>query len=168
MKPLHNEWIEFAKRDYYTLKKLDGDEYLTNIVLFHSQQCIEKLFKGIMEASGADVPRIHNTKKLYELIADVIDQPMDVDDLLYIDSVYIESRYPASFGLLPGGQPTLKESQKAIEIVKKILSLLDLDFESRGGSDENIDIKNRRFSSRKSDVVFGTTQRCCHDRAIEK
>lgn len=133
MKPLHNEWVEFAKQDYYALKKLDGDEYLTNVVLFHSQQCIEKLFKGIIEANGIDVPRIHNTKKLYELIADGIDQPIDTDDLLYIDSVYIESRYPASFGLLPGGRPTLKESQKAIEIVKKILLLLALDFESRGG-----------------------------------
>ncbi len=132
MKPLHNEWIEFAKQDYYALKKLDGDEYLTNIVLFHSQQCIEKLFKGIIEESGVDVPRIHNTKKLYELIAGLIDQPIDTDDLLYIDSVYIESRYPASFGLLPGGHPTLQESQRAIMIVRKILSALSFDFESQG------------------------------------
>lgn len=131
MKTLHNEWIEFAKQDYYALKKLDGDEYLTNIVLFHAQQCIEKLFKGIIEESGADVPRIHNTKKLYELIADLIDQPINPDDLLYIDSVYIESRYPASFGLLPGGQPTLRESQKAIEIVQTILSILSIDFEEK-------------------------------------
>lgn len=129
MKTLHNEWIEFAKQDYYALKKLDGDEYLTNIVLFHAQQCIEKLFKGILEANGADVPRIHNTKKLYELIADSIGQPIDTDDLLYIDSIYIESRYPASFGLLPGGHPTLKESKRAMEIVQKIVSILDLDFE---------------------------------------
>jgi HEPN domain-containing protein len=129
LKPLHNEWIEFAKQDYYALKKLDGDEYLTNIVLFHSQQCIEKLFKGIIEESGADVPRIHNTKKLYELIADLIDQPIDLDDLLYIDSVYIESRYPASFGLLPGGYPTLRESKRAIDIVQKIVFILNLDFE---------------------------------------
>lgn len=133
MKTLHNEWIEFAKQDYYALKKLDGDEYLTNIVLFHAQQCIEKLFKGIIEESGADVPRIHNTKKLYELIADLIDQPIDLDDLLYIDSVYIESRYPASFGLLPNGHPTLQESQRAIMIVRKVLSALSFDFESQGG-----------------------------------
>ncbi|OHD83637.1 HEPN domain-containing protein [Sulfuricurvum sp. RIFCSPLOWO2_12_FULL_43_24] len=134
MRTLHNEWIEFAKKDYYALKKLDGDEYLTNIVLFHAQQCIEKLFKGIIEESGADVPRIHNTKKLYELIADSIDHPVDLDDLLYIDSVYIESRYPASFGLLPGGQPTLKESKKAIAIVEKILVVLSLDFEQNNQS----------------------------------
>lgn len=133
LKTLHNEWIEFAKQDYYALKKLDGDEYLTNIVLFHAQQCIEKLFKGIIEESGADVPRIHNTKKLYELIADLIDQPIDLDDLLYIDSVYIESRYPASFGLLPNGHPTLQESQRAIMIVRKVLSALSFDFESQGG-----------------------------------
>lgn len=130
MKLLHNEWIEFAKQDYYALKKLDGDEYLTNIVLFHSQQCIEKLFKGILEANGANIPRIHNTKKLYELIADSVDKPMDLDDLLFIDSVYIESRYPASLGLLPGGHPTLQESQKAIGIVKNILLTLAIDFES--------------------------------------
>ncbi len=113
MKSQHNEWFEFAKQDYYALKKLDGDEYLTNIVLFHSQQCVEKLFKGILEANGKDVPRIHNTKKLYELVADLIDNPVEVDDLLFIDSVYIESRYPASLGLLPNGHPTFKESKKS-------------------------------------------------------
>lgn len=129
MKSQHNEWFEFARQDYCALKKLDGDEYLTNIVLFHSQQCIEKLFKGILEANGKDVPRIHNTKKLYELVAGLIDRFVDVDDLLFIDSVYIESRYPASLGLLPGGHPTLKESKKAIEIVKKVLFILALNFE---------------------------------------
>jgi HEPN domain-containing protein len=133
LKPLHNEWIEFARQDYYALKKLDGDEYLTNIVLFHSQQCIEKLFKGILEANGADVPRIHNTKKLYESVANFLDDAIETDDLLFIDSVYIESRYPASFGLLPSGHPTLQESQRAIMIVCKILSVLSFDFESQGG-----------------------------------
>ena len=98
-------------------------------MLFHSQQCIEKLFKGILEANSKDVPRIHNTKKLYELVAGLIDKPVEVNDLLFIDSVYIESRYPASLGLLPGGHPTLKESKKAIEIVQKVLSILALNFE---------------------------------------
>jgi len=134
LNPLPNEWFEFAKQDYYALKKLDGDEYLTNIILFHAQQCIEKLFKGIIEQRGEDIPRIHNTKKLYELIADSIKEPIESDDLLFIDSVYIESRYPASFGLLPGGRPTLKESQKAIVIVEKILLLLALDFEQNNQS----------------------------------
>lgn len=129
MNPLPNEWFELAKQDYYALKKLDGDEYLTNIVLFHAQQCIEKLFKGMIEQSGGDIPRIHNTKKLYELIADSIKEPIETDDLLFIDSVYIESRYPASFGLLPGGRPTLKESQKAITIVRNILVVLSLNFD---------------------------------------
>lgn len=126
----HSEWFEFAKQDYFALKKLDGDEYLTNIILFHSQQCIEKLFKGILEANHADVPRIHNVKKLHELISSFINLPIEIDDLLFIDSVYIESRYPASLGLLPDGHPTLKESKRAIEIVQKVISILDLDFEN--------------------------------------
>lgn len=140
MSPLPNEWFEFAKQDYYALKKLDGDEYLTNIVLFHAQQCIEKLFKGIIEQSGGDIPRIHSTKKLYDVVADLVQKPIETDDLLFIDSVYIESRYPASFGLLPNGHPTLKESQRAIAIVQNILSILSLNFEehtqSQGGSYE--------------------------------
>jgi hypothetical protein len=67
----------------------------------------------------------------------LIDNPVEVDDLLFIDSVYIESRYPASLGLLPNGHPTFKESKKAIEIVQKVLSALSLDFDimniSQGG-----------------------------------
>ncbi len=131
LKPQRNEWFEFAKQDYCALKKLDGDEYLTNIVLFHSQQCIEKLFKGLLEENGRDVPKIHNTKKLYALVVDLINGSIDTEGLYFIDSVYTEARYPASLGLLPNGHPTLKESKKAIEIVDNILSKLALNFEER-------------------------------------
>jgi HEPN domain-containing protein len=126
---IDNEWMEFAKQDYRAVKRLQDDEYLTNIVLFHCQQCIEKLLKGVLEANGIDIPRIHSTKKLYTLAATHINKEICLDDLEFIDSVYIESRYPASMGLLPNGQPTKKESQKAILIVERILDALTIDFD---------------------------------------
>jgi HEPN domain-containing protein len=130
LKMIDNEWMEFARQDYHAVVRLQDDEYLANIVLFHCQQCIEKLLKGVLEANGIDIPRIHSTKKLYTLAATRIDKEICLEDLEFIDSVYIESRYPASIGLLPNGQPTKKESQKAFLIVERILDALDLDFDS--------------------------------------
>jgi len=129
LKLTQNEWMEFAKKDYHAAKRLLDDEYLANIVLFHCQQCIEKLFKGILEQHGIDIPKIHNTKKLYSMASEHTPIKIELEDLEFIDSVYIESRYPATLGLLPSGQPTKKESQKAFTIVEQILKELEIDFQ---------------------------------------
>lgn len=125
---LHNEWVELARIDYYAMLKLSDDEYLAPMVLFHAQQCIEKLFKAILEQNGLDIPRVHSTKRLYDIVFEFVKKPIDVDSLYFIDSVYIESRYPASFGLLPDGGATQRESKRAIEIVDSVLDALSLDF----------------------------------------
>ena len=45
MKEQAKAWMEFAARDLEAARKLADDEYLANVVLFHSQQCIEKCLK---------------------------------------------------------------------------------------------------------------------------
>ncbi len=89
-------WLEFADRDLEASKKLANHEYLANIVIFHSQQCVEKCLKAILEEHNQDFPKIHGVTKLYEL------------DL--VDNVYIDTRYPGNFGLLPSGFPTKDDS----------------------------------------------------------
>lgn len=132
MKKSTISWIEFAKRDLQGAKELSKNEYLANLVIFHSQQCVEKFFKAVLEEHSIHIPKIHNLKKLYSMFPDqVIEQvSIDLDELDMMDQIYIDSRYPADFGLLPSGIPTQKDAdliyQIAEDICKSIFKLLDV------------------------------------------
>jgi HEPN domain-containing protein len=54
------QWVEFAERDLEGAKALLKEAHLANLVLFHSQQAVEKIFKAVLEDNDLDVPRIHN------------------------------------------------------------------------------------------------------------
>jgi len=78
---------------------------LTHIVAFHSQQTIEKSFKAILEYQNKKVIKEHDLIRLYELID--LDFKVDKDILDLLNELYIDSRYPGHFGLLPNGKPSL-------------------------------------------------------------
>ena len=53
------DWLKAAEDDLLTIEELKDNPNLTNIVAFHSQQCVEKTFKAILEFFDKDVPKIH-------------------------------------------------------------------------------------------------------------
>ena len=59
------EWLEFAKRDLEAARILLNTSYLANVVLFHSQQCIEKSLKAYLEEKAINIPKIHSVVKLF-------------------------------------------------------------------------------------------------------
>ena len=50
-----------------------------------------------------------------------------------LDKLYIESRYPSSFGLLPYGKPTLEDAKEfydfALEVFNKVCDMLEINKE---------------------------------------
>ena len=122
MKKSTSAWIELASRDLEAARKLLPEEYLANIVLFHTQQCIEKCMKGILEEKNLTVPKIHGVINLYELILKNtnITLPITDDELDLIDDVYIDTRYPGSLGLLPSGFPSKAEAEELFAIAEKV------------------------------------------------
>ncbi len=122
MKERTNAWLEFAARDLEAARKLMDDEYLSNIVLFHAQQCVEKCLKAILEEYDQNVPKIHGVNKLYSLITEHTDirLPVTDDELDFIDDVYIDTRYPGNFGLLPSGFPQKNEAKLLFDIAQKL------------------------------------------------
>ncbi len=123
MKQSAEAWMEFARRDYSAAHKLLNDEYHANIVLFLCQQTIEKILKAILDENGERVPRIHNTKELYRLVRNFVAFDIEFDFFELIDSIYIESRYPATMGLLPSGFPTEKQ---ALDIYKQTENVFNM------------------------------------------
>jgi HEPN domain-containing protein len=107
MKKRAEEWLEFADVDLRSAEKLMGDEYLTRAAAFHAHQCVEKSIKAVLEILGKRVPKIHDLALLIETIrTNELNPSIDDDVLDEMNQVYIETRYPADFGLLPGGTPT--------------------------------------------------------------
>ncbi|MCH7613731.1 MAG: HEPN domain-containing protein [Candidatus Marinimicrobia bacterium] len=114
------EWLESALGDIKNIEHIIDDEYLTHIVAFHSQQCIEKCFKAILESQSMKVPKEHSTIKLYGLVKDTLKTDIDYDLLTDMDDLYINSRYPSDFGLMPQGKPTLENAKEFYEFALKV------------------------------------------------
>ena len=116
------EWLEFAKRDLEAARILLNTSYLANVVLFHSQQCIEKCLKAYLEENAIAIPRIHSVVKLYSMIPNDDRVYFDIkeDELDMVDLVYIDTRYPSGFGLLPSGFPTDTDAKEIFEVAEMV------------------------------------------------
>jgi len=120
MKNTTQQWLNFAETDLRTCEKLLDDDFVTNIVAFHSQQVIEKCFKAIIEEQSLLLPRIHTLSRLFGMIQNILTFEIDNTMLQKIDTVYTTSRYPSDLGLLPEGKPTIEFAKKLYEFAKQI------------------------------------------------
>ena len=115
-------WLEFAHRDLEAAKLLVGNEYVSNAVVFHSQQCVEKCLKAMLEESGVPVPHIHSVIRLSALLEEEanISIALNADELDLVDAVYIDTRYPAGVGLLASGFPSEEDARTLLHIAEKL------------------------------------------------
>lgn len=120
MKAITQSWLNYAKIDLQSCKKLLEDEFLTNSVAFHAQQVIEKCFKAMYEDNSLKVPRIHSLLRLYDGISEYIVFKVDESMLERTDAVYTETRYPSDLGLLPEGKPSIENAKKLYEFAEYI------------------------------------------------
>jgi HEPN domain-containing protein len=130
MKPITQQWLEFAKTDILCCEKNLNDEFLTSIIAFHSQQIVEKCFKAVIEENESNVPRIHNLIRLHKIIKDFINFPVNLDSLTTLDEVYTTSRYPGETGLMPFGKPSNEQANEMYEsakyIYEKIIEMFEI------------------------------------------
>lgn len=124
MKASTRQWLDFAMTDLRSCENNLNDEFVTNVVAFHSQQLVEKAFKALIEEKSIRLSRIHNLTRLYALTESFLVSPIDETELEKLDSVYSSSRYPGEIGLIATGKPTLKESKDLFEIARKIYNII--------------------------------------------
>ena len=118
MVKIYLEWLRSAFLDLKNIEKIIDDEFLTHIVAFHSQQAVEKSIKALLEYQGKKVPKTHKIQTLVDIARMDLKEFDDIIQLL--DELYIESRYPGDFGLLPYGKPTLEDARKFYEFALKV------------------------------------------------
>jgi HEPN domain-containing protein len=124
------EWLEFAKRDLEAARILLNSSHLANVVLFHSQQCIEKCLKAYLEEKAIKIPKIHSVVKLYSMIP--MDESVSFDikeeELDMVDLVYIDTRYPSGLALLPSGFPTDNDAKEILKIAENVYARITESF----------------------------------------
>jgi len=125
MSSITEGWLESATGDLKSIEYIIKDETLTHIVAFHSQQCVEKSFKALLEHNARKVPQQHSTLKLYGLVCEFIEVFINEELLSAFDDLYIDSRYPGNFGLLPYGKPTLEDAEEFYELARYIYEYIE-------------------------------------------
>jgi HEPN domain-containing protein len=114
-----------ADKDLYAAEILLNDDYpLTNIVVFHCQQTIEKYLKAYLIERNVPLIKTHDLIKLNGLIEEIKDLGIDEKKLIIINEVYTESRYPSDLGLLPDGIPSDKQAKEFLEYTKEIKDII--------------------------------------------
>ncbi len=111
MSVVYREWMHSALMDLRSIEKIIDDPFLTPVACFHAQQCVEKAFKAILEKKGRVVPKTHDVIRLFGLVENMCDLEIDIDLLQKVSELYIETRYPGDFGLLPDGKPSLEDAK---------------------------------------------------------
>ena len=135
MKNIYEEWLHSALMDIRIIEKVLDDPFLTPVACFHAQQCIEKTLKAILEKEGREIPKTHDVIRLLGIIQEKQEIDIDIDLLQKVGELYIESRYPGDFGLLPDGKPTLEETRIFYLFAKGIYESIKNKLDDRQGDD---------------------------------
>jgi HEPN domain-containing protein/predicted nucleotidyltransferase len=88
---------------------------------YHSQQCVEKGLKSLILEKGERPERIHDIVEILNKATKLgwgLSFPMD--DAIFLNSIY-KGRYPTEEGLLPYGEPTKEEAEKALLAAQKLI-----------------------------------------------
>ncbi len=128
MKPATEAWLVKAGEDLEVIQALRRSPHLTGAVAFHAEQCVEKCLKAVAEERMGTVPRIHDLRRLWNLVADHFREALDIDLLRELTDVYTDSRYPGDLGLTPLGKPTEEDAARfetfAGQVHATVLSML--------------------------------------------
>lgn len=120
MRDITQQWLNYAETDLRTCEEILSNDFLTNVVAFHSQQVAEKCFKAIIEENNLQLPRIHSLSRLYGTVQNIITFEVNQEMLQKSDTVYTTSRYPSDLGLIPDGKPSIDLAQQLYEFAKYI------------------------------------------------
>jgi HEPN domain-containing protein len=128
MKRVTEAWLIKAGEDLEAIRAMRGNPQLTGVVAFHAQQCVEKCLKAVAEERSRTVPRVHDLRRLWAVVAEEFTEPLDIDLLRELTDVYTDCRYPGDVGLLPSGKPTEEDAtrfeQFADHVHAAVLSML--------------------------------------------
>lgn len=121
MKESIKEWMKQTREELATARYLLQGGFYRG-ACYHSQQTIEKFVKASLLQKGWELEKIHSLERLLTIAVEHnIPLKIDEEDIIFIDSIY-RGRYPAEEGLLPLGEPSEQDAQRAVKLAEEIFA----------------------------------------------
>ncbi len=121
MKDMIKAWQEQAKDELAMAAYLLQGGYFKG-ACYHAQQAIEKAIKVKLFKKGWDLEKTPSIERLIAIGKDYkIKFPLSDEEIVFIDSIY-SGRYPVEAGLLPLGEPSQQDAEKAVRLARKLFS----------------------------------------------
>ena len=123
MRKVTSSWIKDVEDEFDSAVILyEHGKYLG--ACYHSQQCVEKGLKTLILERGEKPKRIHDIIELHNIVKKMgLEIDITIDDAVYLNSIY-KGRYPTEEGLLPHGEPSKEDAEKAIEVSRVVVERL--------------------------------------------
>lgn len=114
------EWLKLANEDLQSAEYL-FEKRLLRMVCFHAQQSVEKVLKSLLAENEVEIPRIHNLLDLNNSVKRLgYSTDLTDEEAIFLNTVY-RWRYPPDLGLLPSGELTEPDTQRALSIARAIV-----------------------------------------------
>ena len=106
-------WLKDAEEELSSAEILfEHEKYRP--ACYHSQQSVEKGLKALLIEKGESPERPHDIVGLLNEVKKIGWKiELSVDDAIFLNSIY-KGRYPTEEGLLPYGEPTRADAEKAV------------------------------------------------------
>jgi HEPN domain-containing protein/predicted nucleotidyltransferase len=123
MRKATSAWMREAEEELESARVLCEHERY-RAACYHSQQAVEKGLKAVIIEKGKRPERTHDVVELHNAVTGMgVDSGLSVDDAVYLNSIY-KGRYPTEEGLLPHGEPSRADTERAVVSAKLLIERL--------------------------------------------
>lgn len=128
MKELTGEWINKAEGDFLVAEReMKSANPVYDAVCFHSQQCVEKYLKAILQENDIDFAKTHDLDLLLgECVKHLPQLGESAQELIELSGFAVEIRYPGTEATDQDGQNCIAT---AIKIRRLIRNHFNINFE---------------------------------------
>ena len=125
MRKATSAWVREAEEELESARVLyEHGRYKS--ACYHSQQSVEKALKAMIIENGMRPERSHDIIELHNALKRIgYDSGLSMEDAVYLNSVY-KGRYPTEEGLLPLGEPSRGDAERAVLAAESIIERLKL------------------------------------------
>ena len=111
--------LKAAKILYEDFEKGD-DELDIETIMFHLQQCAEKLFKSLLSFNNIHITKTHDIERLLCILAENgIEVPKETKELIFLNEFAVEGRYAIIHDDIDDAKKYMIILDNLVEYVKK-------------------------------------------------
>lgn len=127
MKSLTDEWVRKAEKDFLVAgRELMAQPPEYDSVCFHSQQCVEKYFKAILQEKEILFEKTHDLDLLLEKSKSLLPELALLKvELVELSSFAVDVRYPGVEATAEEANKCFSTAQQTRQIARKFFGLPD-------------------------------------------